>query len=138
MGRMYSNRVPLGCWRNRLWSSAAGPRRHLRSSNGRGGLWAGLSACSASKAAVIGLAKSLGKELAEYAIAVNAVTPAAAQTPILEQVSAEFIAYMLRKIPRGRFVEVPEIVSMALRLLSRENSFSTAAMFDISGGRAIY
>jgi 2-dehydro-3-deoxy-L-rhamnonate dehydrogenase (NAD+) len=96
------------------------------------------SAYSASKAAVIGLTKSLGKELAGYNIAVNVMTPATAQTPILDQVSPEFVAFMLAKIPRARFVEVGEIVSMALWLLSPENSFTTAAVFDISGGRATY
>lgn len=96
------------------------------------------SAYSASKAAVIGLTKSLGKELATYDIAVNAMTPATAQTPILKQVKPEFVEYMLSKIPRKRFVEVSEIVSMALWLCSPENSFTTAGVFDISGGRATY
>ncbi len=96
------------------------------------------SAYSASKAAVIGLTKSLGKELAGYDIAVNAMTPATAKTRILEQVSPEFIDYMLSKIPRARFVEVDEIVEMALWLCSKGNSFTTAAVFDISGGRATY
>lgn len=96
------------------------------------------SAYSASKAAVIGLTKSLGKELASYDIAVNAMTPATAKTPILEQVSAEFVAYMLSKIPRARFAELDELTAMALWLLSRENSFATGAVFDASGGRATY
>jgi 3-oxoacyl-[acyl-carrier protein] reductase len=96
------------------------------------------SAYSASKAAVIGLTKSLGKELAGHDIAVNVMTPATAKTPILDQVSPEFVAYMLSKIPRARFVEVDEITAMALWLLSRENSFTTGAVFDISGGRATY
>jgi 3-oxoacyl-[acyl-carrier protein] reductase len=96
------------------------------------------SAYSASKAAVIGLTKSLGKELAGHDIAVNVMTPATAKTPILEQVSAEFVAYMLSKIPRARFAELDELTAMALWLLSRENSFTTGAVFDASGGRATY
>lgn len=96
------------------------------------------SAYSCSKAAVIGLTKSLGKELAEFNIAVNCVTPATAQTRILEQVSAEFIEYMRSKIPRGRFVTVDEIASMILWMCSAENSFTTGAVFDLSGGRATY
>ncbi len=96
------------------------------------------SAYSASKAAVIGLTKSLGKELAGHDIAVNAMTPATAKTPILEQVSPEFVAYMLSKIPRARFAELDELTAMALWLLSRENSFTTGAVFDASGGRATY
>jgi 2-dehydro-3-deoxy-L-rhamnonate dehydrogenase (NAD+) len=96
------------------------------------------SAYSASKAAVIALTKSLGKELADRNIAVNCVTPAAARTRIFEQISQEHIAYMLSKIPRGRFVEVDEIASLIAWLASPENSFSTGAVFDISGGRATY
>jgi NAD(P)-dependent dehydrogenase (short-subunit alcohol dehydrogenase family) len=96
------------------------------------------SAYSASKAAVIGLTKSLGKELAGQDISVNCVTPATAQTRILEQVSQEFIDYMLSKIPRGRFVTVEEISSMILWMASSENSFTTGAAFDLSGGRATY
>lgn len=96
------------------------------------------SAYSASKAAVIALTKSLGKELADVDIAVNAVTPAAARTRILEQVTQEFVDYMLSKIPRGRFVEVEEIAAMICWLCSEENSFTTGAVFDISGGRATY
>lgn len=96
------------------------------------------SAYSASKAAVIGLTKSLGKELAGHDIAVNVMTPATAKTPILEQVSEEFVAYMLSKIPRARFAELDELTAMALWLLSRENSFTTGAVFDASGGRATY
>lgn len=96
------------------------------------------SAYSASKAAVIAITKSLGKELASHDIAVNCVTPATAKTRILEQVSQEFIDYMLAKIPRGRFVTVEEITSMVLWMASRENSFTTGAVFDISGGRATY
>ncbi len=96
------------------------------------------SAYSASKAGVIGFTKSLGKELAEFDIAVNCVTPAAARTPIFDQMSDEHIAYMLSKIPRARFVEVDEIASMIGWLCSAENSFTTASVFDLSGGRATY
>jgi 3-oxoacyl-[acyl-carrier protein] reductase len=96
------------------------------------------SAYSAAKAGVIALTKSLGKELAGHDIAVNCVTPAAAKTAILEQVSEEFIAYMVSKIPRGRFVLVEEIAAMAAWLASAENSFTTGAVFDLSGGRATY
>ncbi len=96
------------------------------------------SAYSASKAAVIALTKSLGKELADVDVAVNCITPATAQTRILEQVSTEFIDYMRSKIPRGRFVTVEEIASMVLWIASAENSFTTGAVFDLSGGRATY
>jgi len=96
------------------------------------------SAYSASKAAVIALTKSLGKELAGYDIAVNCITPAAARTPIFAQVTQEHIDYMLARIPRGRFLEVEEAANMVAWLVSRENSFTTAAVFDLSGGRATY
>ncbi len=96
------------------------------------------SAYSASKAGVIGLTKSLGKELAGFDIAVNALTPAVAKTPILEQVSEEFAQFMLSKIPRGRFLQVEEVADMVLWMVSRENSFTTGAVFDLSGGRATY
>ena len=96
------------------------------------------SAYSASKAAVIALTKSLGKELAGHDIAVNCVTPATAKTRILDQVSEEFIDFMLSKIPRGRFVTVDEIAGMILWIASAENSFTTGAAFDLSGGRATY
>ncbi len=96
------------------------------------------SAYSASKAAVIAMTKSLGKEMAGRNIAVNCITPATANTRILEQVSQEFIDYMLSKIPRGRFVTVEEIASMVTWLCSAENSFTTGAAFDLSGGRATY
>jgi 2-dehydro-3-deoxy-L-rhamnonate dehydrogenase (NAD+) len=95
-------------------------------------------AYSASKAAVIALTKSLGKELAGYDIAVNAVTPAAARTRIFDQMTQEHIAFMLSKIPRGRFVETREIAAMVAWLASPENSFTTGAVFDLSGGRATY
>jgi len=96
------------------------------------------SAYSASKAAVIGLTKSLGKELAALDIAVNCITPATAQTRILEQLTPEFIEYMRVRIPRGRFLEVDECGAMVAWLVSKENSFTTAAVFDLSGGRATY
>ena len=93
---------------------------------------------SAAKAGVMALAKSLGKELAGYDIAVNCITPAAARTRIFEQISQEHIDYMLSKIPRNRFLEVEEIASMVAWLVSAENSFTTGAVFDLSGGRATY
>jgi 2-dehydro-3-deoxy-L-rhamnonate dehydrogenase (NAD+) len=96
------------------------------------------SAYSASKSGVIALTKSLGKELAGYDIAVNCVTPAAAKTRIFEQMTQEHIDYMLSKIPRGRFVLVEEIAAMVAWLVSKENSFTTGAVFDLSGGRATY
>jgi len=97
-----------------------------------------LSAYSAAKAGVIGWTKSLGKELAKYDIAVNAVTPATAKTRILDTLTKEFIDYMLVRIPRGRFLEVDEAASMVAWLVSKENSFTTASVFDLSGGRATY
>jgi len=96
------------------------------------------SAYSASKGGVIALTKSLGKELADYDIAVNCVTPAAARTAIFDQMTQEHIDFMLSKIPRNRFVEVDEIASLIAWIVSRENSFTTGAVFDISGGRATY
>jgi 3-oxoacyl-[acyl-carrier protein] reductase len=96
------------------------------------------SAYSASKAAVIGLTKSLGKELADVDVAVNCVTPAAARTRIFDQMSEEHIQYMLSKIPRGRFLEVDEAAAMITWLASKDNSFTTGAVFDLSGGRATY
>ena len=96
------------------------------------------SAYSTSKAGVIGLTKSLGKELADKNIAVNCVTPAAAKTRIFDQMTEEHINYMLSKIPRNRFVKVDELASLVCWLASDENSFSTAAVFDLSGGRATY
>jgi NAD(P)-dependent dehydrogenase (short-subunit alcohol dehydrogenase family) len=97
-----------------------------------------LSAYSAAKAGVIGLTKSLGKELAKYNIAVNAVSPATAKTRILDELKPEFIDYMLSRIPRGRFLEVDEAAAMIAWLVSRENSFTTASVFDLSGGRTTY
>ena len=99
---------------------------------------ANASAYSSAKAGVIGLTKSLGKELATYNIAVNAVTPAGAKTRILNQMSKEHVQRMLSKVPRGRFLEVDELSSLICWLSSEENSFSTAAVFDISGGRSTY
>ncbi|MEO9824792.1 MAG: SDR family NAD(P)-dependent oxidoreductase [Paracoccaceae bacterium] len=96
------------------------------------------SAYSASKAGVIGLTKSLGKELADTDIAVNCVTPAAARTRIFDQMSQEHIDYMLSKIPRNRFLEVGEAAAMIAWLASKENSFTTGGVFDLSGGRATY
>ncbi len=99
---------------------------------------ANASAYSSAKAGVIGLSKSLGKELADKNIAVNAVTPAGAKTRILDQMSKEHVARMLSKVPRGRFLEIEEFTSLICWLSSEENSFSTAAVFDISGGRSTY
>lgn len=96
------------------------------------------SAYSSSKAAVIGFTKSLGKELADFDIAVNCVTPAAARTRIFDQMTEEHINYMLSKIPRGRFLEVEEAAKMITWAVSPENSFTTGAVFDLSGGRATY
>ena len=96
------------------------------------------SAYSASKAGLIALTKSLGKELAEFDISVNCLTPAAAKTAIFDQITQEHIDYMLAKIPRGRFVRVEEIAAMAAFAASRECSFTTGSVFDISGGRATY
>lgn len=96
------------------------------------------SAYSAAKAAIIALTKSLGKELATTGIAVNCVTPAAARTRMFEQMSPAHIDYMLSKIPRGRFVEVHELASLVAWLASEENSFSTGAVWDLSGGRSTY
>ena len=99
---------------------------------------ANASAYISAKAGAIGLTKSLGKELADKNIAVNAVTPAGAKTRILDQMSKEHVARMLSKVPRGRFLEIEEFNSLICWLASEENSFSTAAVFDISGGRSTY
>ena len=99
---------------------------------------ANASAYSVGKAGVIGLTKSLGKELADKNIAVNAVTPAGAKTRILDQMTKEHVQRMLSKVPRGRFLEVEEFTSLICWLSSEENTFSTAAVFDISGGRSTY
>ena len=99
---------------------------------------ANASAYSSAKAGVIGLTKSLGKELADKNIAVNAVTPAGAKTRMLNQMTKDHVQKMLSKVPRGRFLELEEFTSMICWLSSEENSFSTAAIFDISGGRSTY
>ena len=99
---------------------------------------ANASAYSVGKAGAIGLTKSLGKELADKNIAVNAVTPAGAKTRILNQMTKEHVQRMLSKVPRGRFLEVEEFTSLVCWLSSDENTFSTAAVFDISGGRSTY
>ncbi len=99
---------------------------------------ANASAYSSSKAGVLGLTKSLGKELAKFNIAVNAITPAGAKTRILNQMTKKHVKQMLSKVPRGRFLELNELSSMVCWLASEENSFSTAAVFDISGGRSTY
>lgn len=96
------------------------------------------SAYAAAKSGVIALTKALGKELATYDIAVNCITPAAARTRIFDQITPEFVEFMLAKIPRGRFVEVEEVAAMVAWLVSAENSFTTGAVFDLSGGRATY
>ena len=99
---------------------------------------ANASAYSAGKAGAIGLSKSLGKELADKNIAVNAVTPAGAKTRILDQMTKEHVQKMLSKVPRGRFLEVEEFTSLVCWLSSEENTFTTAAVYDISGGRSTY
>jgi|TARA_B100002052_G_C15810305_1_gene565555 NAD(P)-dependent dehydrogenase (short-subunit alcohol dehydrogenase family) len=99
---------------------------------------ANASAYSSGKAGAIGLTKSLGKELADKNIAVNAITPAGAKTRLLEQMTKEHVQRMLSKVPRGRFLEVEEFTSLVCWLSSEENTFSTAAVFDISGGRSTY
>jgi len=96
------------------------------------------SAYSASKAGVIALTKSLGKETAAHNIAVNCITPAAARTRIFDQLTKEHIDFMLSRIPRGRFLELQEVSAMVAWLVSEENSFTTGAVFDLSGGRATY
>jgi 3-oxoacyl-[acyl-carrier protein] reductase len=87
---------------------------------------------------VIAFTKSLGKEVADFNIGVNCVTPAAARTAIFDQMSEEHINYMLSKIPRNRFVDVAEVANMICWIASAENAFTTAAVFDLSGGRATY
>jgi 2-dehydro-3-deoxy-L-rhamnonate dehydrogenase (NAD+) len=99
---------------------------------------ANASAYSASKAGVIAFTKSLGKETAGQNVSVNCITPAAARTRIFEQITQEHIDFMLSRIPRGRFLEVDEVSAMVAWLVSDENSFTTGAVFDISGGRATY
>lgn len=96
------------------------------------------AAYAAAKAGVIGMTKAVGKECAKYDIAINAITPATAKTKILDELKPEFIDYMLSRIPRGRFLEVEEAANMVAWLVSKENSFTTASVFDLSGGRATY
>jgi 3-oxoacyl-[acyl-carrier protein] reductase len=96
------------------------------------------SAYAAAKAGVIGMTKAVGKECAKYDIAINAITPATAKTGILDELEPDFIEYMLSRIPRGRFLEVEEAANMVAWLVSKENSFTTASVFDLSGGRATY
>jgi len=96
------------------------------------------SAYAAAKGGVIAMTKAVGKECAKYDIAINCITPATAKTRILDELKPEFIDYMLSRIPRGRFLEVEEIANMVSWLVSKENSFTTASVFDLSGGRATY
>lgn len=96
------------------------------------------AAYAAAKAGVVGMTKAVGKECAKYNIAINAITPATAKTRILDELKPEFIDYMLSRIPRGRFLEVEEAANMVAWLVSEENSFTTASVFDLSGGRATY
>ena len=96
------------------------------------------SAYAAAKAGVIGMTKAVGKECAKHDIAINVITPATAKTRILDELKPEFIDYMLSRIPRGRFLEVEEAANMVAWLVSKENSFTTASVFDLSGGRATY
>lgn len=112
-------------------------RRNIASIAGKEGN-PNVSAYAAAKAGVIAMTKAVGKELATYNIAVNAISPAAAKTRILDELEPEFIDYMLSRIPRGRFVEVKEVAGMVSWLVSEENSFTTASVFDLSGGRATY
>jgi 3-oxoacyl-[acyl-carrier protein] reductase len=132
-GTFYVNRVVLPSMKQRNYgrivniSSVAGKEGNPTA-----------SAYAASKAGVIGMVKSLGKEVAKYDIAVNAITPAAANTAILKNVDKSFIDYMLSRIPRGRFLEVDELANMVAWLVSKENSFTTASVFDLSGGRTTY
>ena len=132
-GTFYVNKVVIGSMKARNYGRIV----NISSVAGKEGN-PNLSAYSAAKAGVIGLTKSLGKELAGYDIAVNAITPATARTRILETLTDEFITYMLTRIPRGRFLEVEEAAAMVAWLVSRENSFTTASVFDLSGGRTTY
>ncbi len=96
------------------------------------------AAYAAAKGGVIAMTKAVGKECASFNIAINAITPATAKTRILDELKPEFIDYMLSRIPRGRFLEVDEAANMVAWLVSAENSFTTASVFDLSGGRATY
>lgn len=132
-GTFYVNRVVIPSMKARNYgrivniSSVAGKEGNPNASH-----------YAASKAGVIGMVKALGKEVAKYDIAVNAITPAVANTRILESLTKEFIDYMLSRIPRGRFLEVDELANMVAWLVSKENSFTTASVFDLSGGRTTY
>ena len=132
-GAFHVNRVVL----QRMLAAGYGRIVNIASVAGKEGN-PNAAAYSASKAALIAMTKSLGKETAGHDIAVNAITPAAARTRIFEQMLPQHIEYMLSKIPRGRFVEPDEIAAMVAWLASRENSFTTGAVFDLSGGRATY
>jgi NAD(P)-dependent dehydrogenase (short-subunit alcohol dehydrogenase family) len=133
MGTFHVNRVVISIMRKQNYGRIV----NVASVAGKEGN-PNASAYSASKAGVMGLTKSLGKELAEFDIAVNCVTPAAARTRIFDQMSQEHIDFMLSKIPRGRFLELNEAAAMIAWLVSPENSFTTASVFDLSGGRATY
>jgi 3-oxoacyl-[acyl-carrier protein] reductase len=132
-GTFYVNRVVIPAMKQRNYgrivniSSVAGKEGNPNASH-----------YAASKAGVLGLVKALGKEVAKYDIAVNAITPAVANTRILDGLTKEFVEYMLSRIPRGRFLEVDELANMVAWLVSKENSFTTASVFDLSGGRTTY
>jgi len=133
LGTFHVNKVVVGAMRERGYGRIV----NIASVAGKEGN-PNASAYSASKAGVIGFTKSLGKELADVNVAVNCVTPAAARTRIFDQMSEEHIGYMLAKIPRGRFLELDEAAQMIAWLASEANSFTTASVFDLSGGRATY
>ena len=120
------------CWRRNTAASSTSPRSPARKAIPNAAHY------SASKAGLIALTKSLGKELAQHDILVNAVTPAAAKTAIFDQLTQQHIDFMLSKIPKGRFVLVEELAAMVAWLASEDCAFSTGAVFDISGGRATY
>ncbi len=132
-GAFYCNRAAVGP----MARNAYGRIVNIASIAGKEGN-PNASAYSASKAGLIALTKSLGKELAKSEIRVNCVTPAAANTPIFAQMSQEHIDFMLAKIPAGRFAQIEEITALVCWLASKECSFSTGAAFDVSGGRATY
>jgi NAD(P)-dependent dehydrogenase (short-subunit alcohol dehydrogenase family) len=137
MGVFYCCRAVVPLMRRRVSGDDWGRIVNIASIAGKEGN-PNASAYSAAKAGVIGLTKSLGKELAETGIRVNAVAPAAAKTDIFAQMSEAQIEYMLSKIPMGRFVLVEEIAALVAWLCSDECSFATGAVFDVSGGRATY
>ncbi len=133
LGTVNTMRVFVPGMRDRGWGRVV----NLASMAGKDGN-PNLSIYSAAKAAVIGLTKSAGKELATTGVRVNCVTPAAARTAIFEQMTEAQIAYMLGKIPAGRFAQVEEIAALACWLATEDCSFSTGGVFDVSGGRATY